>query len=223
MHQRRKRILVAIALTIAIAASCSFPEVTFRPDTDLDSGTIDGPTGDSRAGDSPTADARSPVGANEDVDPKGKDQDATVIADGDTGKVVPEAGCCDCDGDQVAAPDGGSCGGLDGGDCDDTIKYVYPGSGFVVSSQWFSAHTPTFDWNCDGVVTVQYSHGLGACNTRSKLSVAATGGCAGIGGGFVGDPACGASDKYVIQCKDDAFPSPNCTDGVVETRTQGCR
>jgi hypothetical protein len=215
---RKRRFVVALvagAATVGLYAACTISPLHFA-DTGLDAGEDAHALGD--AGDA------SRVGANEDVDPSGKDRDATVIPDGDTGRVVAEAGCCDCDGDQVAAPDGGSCGGLRGGDCDDTIKYIYPGSDFVASSQWFSTHTPTFDWDCDGVVTVQYTHGLGACKTHSKASVALSGGCAGIGGGFAGDPACGAADTYILQCNNDGnLGNPNCTDGTVQTRTQGCR
>jgi hypothetical protein len=216
MNGRRKLLLLALAISpvLVIGAACSFPEVSFAPVGGTpESGTVDSPSGaDGQAGDS------APVGANEDVDPTGSMKDASTVPEGGGHIEAGPDGCCDCDNDNVMA-DGGTCG-KPSRDCDDLNKYIFPGQGPVASSTWNTTWTPTYDWDCDGVVLKQYNHGVGKCTSHSQVLDS----CAAHQGGFEGDPACGTSGHYVITCAND----PNAlSTGCVETsgidRVQGCQ
>lgn len=191
---------LAVAGVFGIAAACTFPDASYRDP----SGTL---------GDDGGEDAAAPGDDRDsDVDPNGRNEDAATREDGG-GRIEDEAGCgadrCDCDQDGVgnngcAVPDGGAV------DCDDFDKLVHPGQSFV-SSPWTtsSPHLPAGDWNCDGTVTKQYPHSVGAC---AGLSCAKQ-------EGFVGDPGCGETADYVV-CKSATL---SCSEESREQRVQGCR
>lgn len=218
MNARRKLLLVALAASplLAIGAACSFPDVSFAPSGGVpESGTTDSPTGS----DGPvTGEGGSVVGANEDVDPMGATKDASTVPDGGGHIEAGPDGCCDCDDDQVMA-DGGSCA-KPARDCDDLNPFIFPGQGPVSSSMWNTAWTPTYDWDCNGVVLKQYNHSLGKCSSHSQVLDT----CAAHQGGFEGDPACGTSGHYVITCANDpTLLSMGCVETAGIDRVQGCQ
>lgn len=216
---RRRRITFAIALLggsalgFGVVAACSFPDVTFVPDDSVEAGDAT-TSSESSTGDAATDGGGRPT--NPDVDPEGGSKDATTFDGSGRIDAGPDASCCDCDNDQVAA-DGGACVAASG-DCDDLNPYIKPSQGFVASATWDSTHIPTYDWDCSGSTVKQYTHSLGSCAARSKLS-----GCANGQGGFEGDPQCGQSAHYVITCAGDGNAlNLKCTETASDNRVQGC-
>lgn len=215
MTPRRKIVLLALAISpvLLIGASCSFPDVSFSPAGGTpESGTSDSPTGS----DGPATGDAAAVGANEDVDPTGSTMDATTRPEG--GPKIDAAGCaCDCDNDGFQK----STGGCDGGpgprpDCDDLDDFIKPDAGFV-AADWTSPHTPSGDWNCDGVRTKQYDYNQPCtdpnnCNGKS---------------GFLGDPNCEETMDYNTCQYSPAgllnIPPASCKVGSTVQATQHCK
>ncbi len=215
MNGRRKLLVLALAISpvLAIGAACSFPDVSFAPAGAGSEGGVDGGNSDSPV----TVDGRV-VGANEDVDPMGSLKDATTVPDGGGHIEAGPDGCCDCDNDQVMA-DGGACG-KPSRDCDDLNFYIHPGQGPVGSSTWNTTWTPTYDWDCDGVVLKQYNHSIGKCSSHSHVLDS----CGAHQGGFEGDPACGTTGHFVTTCANDPKPlSTGCVETAGIDRVQGCQ
>lgn len=205
MRARLAVAVVAIALpAIGIGVACTFPSPAIVADDGGSSGTS-GSSGSSG----------QPGGDSGDVDPTGKDQDATTIPDGGARvEAGADGGCgvngCDCDNDK--SPNQGCA--VEGGakpDCDDFDPFIHPGQGFV-NSPWDTAsqHTPEGDWDCDRTTLKQYAHSLGQC---AGLSI---GSCDKEG--FIDDPACGAESDYV-HCTGTVA----CSEASREKRTQGCK
>lgn len=209
MKRRRGSFLAASVLAgaIAIASACSFPEpVLFDPA---------GEGGPSSSGDdaNPTRDGSVPMDAtlvdsvfaidgNQNVDPTGASQEASVAPDAG---LVDAVGCdpCDCDGDD-AASEAGACGG---NDCNDLDPFI-PHDGFVSSRP--VGHDG--DWNCDGIVTKQLP-----VNVRCDLLTDCT------AQGFRNDPACGATGEYIF-CRKVLLTGLCIEDSAkMEARAQGCK
>lgn len=211
MKSRRGFFLAASVLAgaIAIASACSFPEPQL-----IDSSLEGGPSSSSGSDGNPNDDGSVPqdatladsifaIDGNQNVDPDGGGQEASV---------APEAGLvdanscttCDCDKDD-AASEAGTCGG---NDCNDLDPFI-PHDGFVSSKP--VGHSG--DWNCDGVVTKQFPVNLN-CGLLANCSAA----------GFTGDPPCGTSGEFVT-CKNLAIPLPGvlCQKGTTETVIQACK
>lgn len=206
---------VFVMSAVALVVACAFPEPTLVPD-DAGAGTD---VSAESATVTPLVDAsddRAAIGANEDVDPTGAEQDATTIPDGggrlDAGA---DAACCDCDGDGFMT-DGGACA-KPTGDCDDQHPYVKPGQGFVASTIWDTPHTPTYDWDCNGQTVKQYAYGVGKCSDHAKLE-----GCGNFQNAFEGNPACGETGHYVVTCAAEGLGLA-CTETAGDDRVQGCR
>ena len=174
----------------------------------------EGGSSSSSSGDAPNDDGSVPqdatlvdsvfaVDGNQNVDPDGGGQEASVAPDGG---LVDAAGCttCDCDKDD-AASEAGACGG---NDCNDLDPFI-PHDGFVKSKP--VGHSG--DWNCDGVVTKQFPVNLN-CGLLAKCSAA----------GFTGDPPCGTAGEFVT-CKDLVIPLNGvlCQKGPTETVIQACK
>jgi|GEM_PF-1581739 len=213
--RRFRRALVVTAVSVAAAAACGFPEVSFVADETFPDGGDAAQTGDA-APDTGNVTGEGGAPTNPDVDPTGKDQDAAVI--GDAATKVDASGCttCDCDNDGYFRR-GGACDGGPGNvyDCDDTDKALTPAQTFIADVKWPSNHTPAYDWNCDGKVIKQLPYNV----TCASLSLGAN--CASIQG-FTGDPACGTSGTFVT-CKQGFLGLLGCADGTQETRVQACR
>jgi hypothetical protein len=207
MSKRLAFLGISVLSGAAAFVACGFPDVSFAPDD----GSEGGPSSLDGSNDGQTADGNVKSDAANvlppDVDPEGGAKDATTIPDGSQ-QVDAAAGCCDCDMDSYKA-DGGTCGAPTG-DCDDLNKYVRPAQDFVVSTNWTSTHTPTFDWDCSGAVTKQFAYNVN---------------CAGVANctaqGFTTDVPCGEQGDYVF-CK-AAVIGLLCTEDHREKRSQGCR
>jgi hypothetical protein len=206
MNARRKLLLaIAMSPVVVIGAACSFPDVAFAPAGGTpESGTSDSPTGDTGA-----------VGANEDVDPDGASQEAATRSNG--GPKIDAAGCtCDCDTDGFQP----ATGGCDGGpgprpDCDDFDDLIKPDAGFV-AAPWTSGHTPSDDWNCDGVRTKQYDYNQKCTDPKS---------CNGKAG-FDGDPNCNEPGMYntcLYNAGIAGVVGASCKVGSTATVTQACK
>lgn len=215
MKRRRGFFLAAgvLASAIAIASACSFPEPTLI--VSPSEGEEDGSTSSS-GGDADPADASSPpadaslvdsvfaIDGNENVDPDGATQEASVAPDSGT---VDEAGCpdkCDCDGDKHRSNDP-TCPDA-GRDCNDLDPFI-PHDGFVASPP--NGHDG--DWDCDGTVTKQFPVNVD-CGLLSNCNAA----------GFTGDPPCGTAGPFVT-CKPSVLPLVLCDVKSTETVIQGCR
>lgn len=144
-------------------------------------------------------------------------------------EVAPDAGDIDAaadaaDGADAADPcddkdkDGYLAVGCDGGDgggddCDDDDPRANPG---VVG---FRTDPPTAktkgDWNCDGIVTMQYSSGL-SCAALPQGSA-----CVAISG-FTGASTCGEAGVF-DQCGQGTLGLLSCAVASTTTQLQGCR
>jgi hypothetical protein len=134
-------------------------------------------------------DAAAPIDSGSDV----------VIVDdaGDAGDDAP-IDPCDLDHDGYKA-EGGACGG---NDCNDHNAKQHPGADFVTDEP---DAAPFGDWNCDGIVEMQYpstSCGVGTCGTQ----------------GFTSNTGCGITNPFV-SCNPQAL----CPANDAGMRTQGCR
>jgi len=231
MTSNRKRhlfLLLAIGSGLAMAAACSFPDVTFAPDEPATEAGSDAPVTED-GGDAMVVDTGlKPTPSNPDVDPDGGGREASTLDSAAT-TPVDVTGCttCDCDGDGYnrfdldAGCDGG--GGAGGVDCDDTIEAINPGHATAnpprfISNIWptASTHTPAGDWDCNGTVTYQYDYEA-ACGGLSLK-------CAG---GFVGKPPCGTTADF-LTCQELLVPLVGllCSEKTRElagARTQACR
>lgn len=208
---------IAVALGVAITAAavaCGFPDVGFAPDDGPETGVpgaeaaLDPGTADSSLD---TAPPKKP-----DVDPTGKDKDASSY---DGASKVDAAGCvtCDCDGDGFATR-AGACDGGPGPvfDCDDTDRGINPDIDFVDTSAWPSVTaTKTYDWNCDGVVTKQYTYDLD-CNALML------GADCSKQQGFTTDVGCGQIGTYMT-CKQGLLGLLGCAPGATQQRKQACK
>src|SRR4051794_17033824 len=123
-------LVLAVSAGLAVVGACGFPDADFFADGDS-STRADSPAGDAPSdagGDAPA------IGANEDVDPNGKDKDASAY-DPDAGNKIDAAGCttCDCDGDKFLSQGVAGCTGGPGAvyDCDDTDPFINPAREFV--------------------------------------------------------------------------------------------
>lgn len=210
MKKRRGFFLAASVLAgaIAIASACGFPEPMLidaaEGGTSSSSGSDGEPNDDgSVPNDATLADSVFAIDGNQNVDPEGGAQEASVAPDAG---LLDANGCvtCDCDQDD-AASEASACGG---NDCNDLDPFI-PHDGFVKSKP--VGHGG--DWNCDGVVTKQFPVNvncglLGDCNAA----------------GFTGDPPCGTSGEFVT-CKNLPLPLNGvlCQKGPTETVIQACK
>jgi hypothetical protein len=208
---KRGRLLVVTATFASLLtafAACTIPSLEFVPS--------EGGSPDSPSSDAPTdGGSDAPVGANEDVDPTGRDAEAGLADVVQLDAASLDAACCDCDGDGfigIHPPDAG-CPTPPAGkvDCDDYIPAINPDASFLLNDMWTSTHVPKFDWNCDKNVTKQLPHDLSCACLTALCSCSDT-------DGFKDDPGCGVTQNY-FQCSGGigcSFPSLN-------TRTQGCK
>lgn len=197
----------------AAAAACGFPDVDFALEDGAETGTPDGMNADANAADG-AVDSAPPK--NPDVDPNGKDKDASSY---DGASKIDAAGCvtCDCDGDEFATR-AGACDGGPGAvfDCDDTDRGINPDIDFVDTSAWPSVTpTTTYDWNCDGVVTKQYTYNLN-CNLLMLGSDCSK------QQGFTTDVGCGQKGTFMT-CKQGLLGLLGCAAGPTEQRKQACK
>ena len=106
------------------------------------------------------------------------------------------------------------CDAGDGGDdCDDEDPRAHPG----VTA--FLTDLPTAktkgDWNCDGIVTMQYPSNL-SCAALSQGAA-----CSAISG-FTGAPACGEAGAFDL-CAQGGLGLLSCAVGSSTVKPQGCR
>jgi len=118
-----------------------------------------------------------------------------------------DAPVCDNDGDHDLAK-GAVCGGTD---CDDNDARAYLGE------PNFLTFTPTpvtkGDWNCDGIVTTQFTTGF-SCGLLSLGSCGAT-------SGFTDTPGCGVTSANFITCH--VVAAAFCETDTTSSNTQGCK
>jgi hypothetical protein len=193
---------------MAIASACGFPEPALFDDPALSEGGPDGDGGPTTHGDGPTdaalAESVFAIDGNQNVDPDGASQEASVAPDA---SMVDAAGCpdkCDCDEDGFRSSNP-TCADA-GRDCNDLDPFI-PHDGFVASPP--NGHDG--DWDCNGTVTKQFPVNidcglLGDCNAA----------------GFTGDPGCGVPGAFVT-CKKSIVPLLLCDVKSTETVIQGCR
>jgi hypothetical protein len=214
VEKRRGFFLAAsvLAAAIAIASACSFPEPTVI-DADGEGGPSSSSGGDgsnatddgSVPRDAALVDSVFAIDGNQNVDPDGASQEASVAPEGG---LVDATGCnkCNCDGDKANTNDAASGCATLGNDCNDLDPFI-PHDGFVASEP--NGHSG--DWDCDGVVTKQFPVNID-CGLLANCS----------GSGFSGDPACGTSGPFVT-CKPSLLPLVLCETKSTETVVQGCR
>ena len=211
--QKRRRFFLAASVpagAIAIAAACSFPAPTLVPDDGAETGSSSGGDGDPNADAAPAeaslVDSVFGIDGNQNVDPDGASQEASVAPDAG---LIDANNCdakCDCDDDGVATKDASACP-TTGNDCNDFDPFI-PHDGFVASRP--RGHDG--DWNCDGVVTKQFP-----VNVKCDLLTNCT------AQGFRTDPACGATGEYIFCTK--ILLTGVCVEdtGKMEARAQGCK
>jgi len=212
VKRRRGFFLAASALAgaVAIATACSFPEPQVIDDAEggtasSSSGNVE-PVDGSVPKDATLVDSVFAIDGNENVDPDGASQEASVAPE--AGPPIDASGCpdkCDCDGDgfrskNASCPDAGR-------DCNDLDPFI-PHDGFVSSKP--VGHNG--DWDCNGTVTKQYAVNV-SCGLLTDCSAQ----------GFKTDPACGGTGEYVF-CKPALLGlGVACTEDRTEGRAQGCR
>lgn len=211
MKRRRGFFLAASVLggAVAIASACSFPEpLLVDAASEAGSSSGDGQANDdgSVPEDAALVDNIFAIDGNQNVDPDGGGQEASIAPDA---AAVDATGCpdkCDCDEDGVRS-DNPTCPDA-GLDCNDLDPFI-PHDGFVASKP--NGHDG--DWNCDGVVTKQFPVNMN-CGLLAKCNAA----------GFTGDPPCGTAGPFV-RCKNLALPLPGllCETAATETVIQGCK
>jgi hypothetical protein len=211
MRRRRALLVSFVASAFAAAGACGFPEVSFQ--TGADGSTPEGGDAPSQIDKDAAKDATDELPP--DVDPNGKNEDASTRGDADT--KVDAAGCttCDCDTDNFFRRDAG-CNGGPGAvyDCDDTDTFISPNQSWVTDPVWPStAHAIPFDWNCSGAVEKQYFYGV-RCTLLANCAAE----------GFSGNPACGEEGDYIF-CKDSLILGLACEEDVPKRkrRVQGCK
>lgn len=215
MRRRRGFFLAAsvLAAAVAIASACSFPEPALVGGAGADEGGSS--SSSSSGGDADGSDVSVPVDApfdsvfaidgNQNVDPDGASQEASVAPDAG---LVDAMGCdaCDCDMDNVKNKDAAVCGNT-GNDCNDLDPFI-PHDGFVASRP--EGHDG--DWNCDGVVTKQFPVNV-RCDLLTDCKAQ----------GFKTDPACGATGEYIF-CTQVLLTGLCVEDTAkMEARAQGCK
>ena len=215
MSIRGRKIAILAVGVVSAAVACGFPSVEFAPDG-FD-GAETGVTGDERPLDEAGgADGGADAALPPDVDPSGKDKDASSY---DGASKVDASGCtsCDCDGDKFLSREAPCTGGPGTVyDCDDSDPGINPNIEYIATSSWPSkTTTKTYDWNCDGEVTKQYAYNIN-CNA---LQLGAK--CSTIQG-FTTDVDCGQTGTFVT-CKSGLFGVLGCAPGPTENRRQGCK
>lgn len=190
--------ILAAAITCAIGAACSFPDVTFAPggnETGAGDGGTDGSTSDSPIGmtDAAVTDAPPPLDGES--------------AKPDTGACVDP---CDCDKDGFKTKDA-SCGMTGGNDCDDTDNRAKPGQNFLTEQ---ATKDTKGDWNCDGNPERLIQNVNVTCG-------GATDSCPLGKDGLRSDIPCGALGEYVY-CKPNGL-GVGCFQVDSGFRTQECR
>ncbi len=124
----------------------------------------------------------------------------------DTAPVLDTFVDCDKDKDGYKAM-GAGCGGTD---CDDTDEKAHPGAGF----QPFTSAKVGGDWNCDGVVELEFPKfglackGSGTCSSRANMFESPS------------EVPCGSSANYVTLCVESEGICSTAGEGA---RTQRCR
>jgi hypothetical protein len=204
-----RRRAIPFLLALAGVVACSFPGVTYTSGSDGatgdDGGGIDGTVG---------ADGSTESGSGTDASTEGGD-DASVDSPGLADVInefvfeaAPDAPACDMDEDMDPAK-GATCGGTD---CDDHDPRAFFGEPDFLTY----APTPVTmgDWNCDGVVTLEYTTGFncGAINL----------GQCGTATGFTDSPGCGQTSPNFITCKKNVA-GLLCVVDTTKSWTQGCK
>lgn len=213
MRRQQKVVLVAGvvgAMMSAIAAACSFPDVTFGTGGGAETGT-DGTTGDGASGD----------GAGGDGGSSGDGAIIEAATRTDATSKIPDGSCdlltsCDCDKDLHDRAGCDSGVRRDSGvDCDDFDPLRNPSAG-LTDEPPDEGQVPKGDWNCDGRVDKAYDVGL---NCRYVgIPGTCTGGPAYKGTG----PGCGLPADY-FRCKDLGALTGGCVEEKIDTRIQTCK
>jgi hypothetical protein len=228
-----RRVAIAVA---ALAAACSFPDVTFGPGGAGDGGgdapatapdatsgdegvTEDAGADDATAGDDARPDAGRDATPEAAADTGANDAPAEAAADTGTDAGTDAGVDAGTDAGVDAADSGDPCdndrdtykakGGVCGGlDCDDNDARRNPG---VTTYQTYV--TSNGDWNCDNRVDLQYTPNV-VC---SSFLLPAT---CNAAAGFTGAPACGAMGTYNA-CTWDLV-NGLCHAASTRSDTQGC-
>jgi hypothetical protein len=223
---------VVTLVVVALFAACGFPDVIYDGGSGDDdasshadapyraegSGGGDAPVDSTTGGETSTGDGAASEGGDSSVGDATTDgSDGATESSSTDGPhdaseeqatdAVSDAPGCDKDGDHDLAK-GGVCGSTD---CDDNDARAFFGE------PDFLTFTPTpvtnGDWNCDGVVTPQFTTGF-SCGLLSL-------GSCGTASGFSDTPGCGASSPNFITCHVQA--GVLCQTDTTTTNTQGCK
>lgn len=202
-----------LAPLLALAAACTFPDVTFlEPGPGTDAGGDGGGIGiDAGLEGASPVDGSAVDGDAADADPPDLRFDASGVDAAprtDAEAPVDASSCdggpwkCDCDHDgflddacvtrEVAAGrDGGFEAGTRPGDCDDLDPVRNPAAGPRSDLPRPGAPGKAGDWNCDGVV--DRNPPALACKAPTKLGAAIIG-CNGGTDGYLAATACGETN-----------------------------
>jgi hypothetical protein len=189
MSRRRVLALAMFALPlVVVGVACTFPDVSFGPADDKDSGK------------DPSPDAASDAVADQELGDAVRREDGSLVGDPSICDTDARAKC-DCDDDGFAATDcdagvdATTLKSLDGsflklGDCDDLDALRHPGQTYVED---VPPPGKDGDWDCNGKIDYFPSQGI-TCN------LGALGTCSG-GPGFVTAPPCGTPADYYNACE----------------------
>lgn len=213
MKKRRCFFLAASvpAGAIAVASACSFPEPILVADGSEGGSSSGGGDADGADGSIPEdatfVDSVFAIDGNQNVDPDGASQEASVAPEAG---VIDAASCnkCDCDDDKTNTNDAASGCATLGKDCNDLDPFIPYKGGYIASRP--QGHDG--DWNCDGVVTKQLAVNV-KCDLLADCSAQ----------GFKTDPACGATGEYIFCTK--ILLTGLCIEDTAKTeaRAQGCK
>jgi len=194
----RRAVPTLIALVVA---ACSFPDVTYSNAMDGSGTDATSQDGSSEAGGDGTADGPGEIGSDE------RTSDAPAdVADEHPFEAAADSPVCDEDQDGDPAK-GAACGSTD---CDDHDARAYFGEPNFLTYP----PTPTTggDWNCDGVVTAEFS-------TSFSCGLVNLGSC-GSAAGFTDAPGCGQTSSNFVTCKKAGVL---CAVDTTTTNIQGCK
>lgn len=204
--------LIAVGGALGVAVACSFPSPELRDDLLPDAlAPADAPSvgSDAQPGTDGAVEGQVEIDATnpEVVAPL----DASKI-DGDATVTLPDGEVVNCDEDNdTYAKVGGSCGGFD---CNDKNRDVRPNQGFNTLTPVAGDGSPgtNGDWNCNGTIERELKF-----NVDPSCPSLLGGGCANEG--FVGEPACGTTARYV-RCTPVTL---GCNKSLDTTRPVACK